>query len=110
MVQNSVAHLVGQIESLAVFLKEIDHAQALCGVRKVRRMALLQNRLSRMSERRMSEIVSQRDRLTQIFIEKQRTRGCPCDLHDLQRVCQTCAVVVSRGCEKDLRFIHKASE
>ena len=63
-----------------------------------------------MSERRMSEIMSQRDRLRQGFIHPKRLCDRPGDLGDLQRVRQPRAVVVAFRGQKDLCLVFQAAK
>ena len=65
---------------------------------------------STMSERRMPQIVPQRYRLGQIFVQRERPRDGARKAADLQRVGQARAVVVALRLEKDLRLVFEAAE
>ena len=61
--------------------------------------------LPRVAERRMAQIVAERDGLGQVLIQAQCAGNCACDLRDLQRMGQAGAVVVALRGQKDLRFL-----
>jgi hypothetical protein len=63
-----------------------------------------------MAERRMAEIMGERDRFGQVFVEAKRARQRAGDLRDFERVGQACPVVVALGGEEDLRLALEAAE
>ena len=63
-----------------------------------------------MPERRVSEVVPERRRLGQVFVELKCARDDPRDLRDLQRVRHTRAVMLIRREQKDLRLVHQPPE
>src|SRR5438067_13454070 len=72
--------------------------------------APVQGRLARMAERRMTEVMGQSDRLSQVFVKPQPPRDRPANLSDFQRVRQPSAVVVVRLIDEDLRLIHQPTK
>ena len=75
MTENAVANLLGEIQSLAVFFQLFHHTDTLLIVAEASRRSQhdIENTFSRMTERRMTQIVSQRNRLSEILIKPQRT-------------------------------------
>ena len=63
-----------------------------------------------MAERRVPEIVSERDRLGEVLVESEGTRDGARDLSDLERVGQAGAVVVAFRGEEDLGLVREAPE
>ena len=80
MVQNSVPHLSGEIQTSSILLQNIHRAQRLLVVPKSLRAYPVQNTLPGMTERRMPEIVAECYRLRQILVQPERPRNGPCDL------------------------------
>ena len=74
------------------------------------RSALVERVLAGVAERRVAEVVAERDRLGQVLVEPQRARDRARDLRDLERVRQARAVVVALGREEDLRLVREAPE
>ena len=110
MVDDAVTHLPRQIEPLATALQHLDHAQALLIVCEGGVEAFSHGALTGVTERRMSEVVSESDRLGQVLIQAQSTRQRTRDLGNLKGMCQASAVMVASGGKKDLCFIHQAAE
>src|ERR1700684_4443679 len=63
-----------------------------------------------MAERRMAEIVGQRQRLGQILIDAERPRQRPRHLRDFERMGEPGAVVVALVKHDDLRLVLEAAE
>ena len=63
-----------------------------------------------MSERRVPEVVAERDRLGELLVEAQRDGDRPRDLAHLQRMGQPGAVVVPLRGEEYLRLMHQPAE
>ena len=63
-----------------------------------------------MPERRVPDVVAQRDRLGQRLVERERRSQRARDLRDLQRVGQARDEVVALGVEEDLRLVLEAAE
>ena len=108
VVQDAVAHLIRKIQPMPAAFKDLDHAQALLVVREMPR-DLLHNRLARVPERRVPDIVPERDRLRQILVQQQPARNRARDLCHLEAVRHACAVVVARD-DVDLRLVLEPSE
>ena len=70
----------------------------------------LQLVLAGVAERRMAEVVRQRDRLGQILVQPQRPRQRPRDLRHLQRMGQPGAVVVALVRDEDLGLLLQPPE
>src|SRR4026207_973403 len=68
---DAVAHLPRQVEALAVVLQHVDDAQALLVVIEPAGNEIVQHPLAGVAERRVAEIVSERDRLGQLFVQPQ---------------------------------------
>ena len=69
VVSYTVSHLVGQIQPLAILLQNVHGADALFGMFEAKRAYSVQRTLSGMSERRVSQIVSQRNGFHQILVQ-----------------------------------------
>ena len=63
-----------------------------------------------MPERGVSQIVAKRDRLGEVLIEAQGLSDRTCYLSDLERVCETRAVVIALRGKKDLRLVGEATK
>jgi hypothetical protein len=72
--------------------------------------ASIERSLSGMAEGRMSDIVNQRQRLGQIFVQAKSHSAQPGNLRNLHRMGQPTAKVVRRPAGKDLRFAGKTTE
>src|SRR4029077_1725795 len=66
--------------------------------------------LAGMAERRMAEVVGQRQRLGQIFIDAERAGQRPRHLGDFERMGEPGAVVVALVEHEHLRLVLEASE
>ena len=106
MADNAVAHLARKVQ----ILEHIHNAQTLLVVPKTERTNLIERRLSGVTERRVPEIMSERDRFGQILIESKRPRDCPRNLRDLERVRQPSTVVVALRRDKYLRLVAQPPE
>src|SRR4051794_10636889 len=71
---------------------------------------LVERVLARMPERRMTEVVTQPDRLDEILVEAQCPRNAPRDSGRLEGVRQPGAKVVALGVDEDLRLVAEAPE
>ena len=69
-----------------------------------------QHLLTRMSKRRMTEIVSERNCFRQVLVQSQRTRDGAADRRHLDRMRQARAQMVAGAVEKHLRLIFEAAE
>ena len=66
--------------------------------------------LAGVAERRVAEVVAERDRLGQLFVQPQHLGDRPRDLRDLERVRQPRAVVVAGRREEHLRLVLQPAE
>jgi len=109
VVADAVAHLPGEVEAPAV-LQPLHYAQALLVVRKAAGHHAVQKALARVPERRVPEVVPQRDGLGQVLVEPQRPHDGARYLRDLQRVGKARAVVVAFRRYEHLRFVLEPAE
>ena len=71
---------------------------------------LVERALAGVAERRMAEVVCQRQRLGQVLVEPERARQRAGDLRDLQRVGQPGTVMVALVIDEDLRLVRQPPE
>ncbi len=71
---------------------------------------LVERLLARVAERRMAEVVTDRDRLGQILVQPQRPRDAARDAGRLERVREARAEVVALGIDEDLRLVAQPAE
>ena len=105
MIHNAVAHFPCEVQSLAVVFEFFHDAQALYVVFEPAGQKLIEHFLTGMTERCVSEIVSHRDRLGQVFIEPQRACDRARDLRNLQRMREARAVMIAFGRQENLCFV-----
>jgi hypothetical protein len=78
VVEDAVPHLRREVEPAAVPFQDLDDAEGLLVVTEAVAEAFLQNAveclLAGVTEWRMPEVVSERDRLRQILVETKRSR------------------------------------
>ena len=86
----------------------VNNAQALLVVVKTVRVKLVEHSLSCVPERRVPEVVTQRNCLCQVLVEPHRPRHSPRYLRDFKRVRQACPVMVTRRGEEYLRLVLQA--
>ena len=72
--------------------------------------SLVQGVFANMAERRMAQIMPQRDGFGQIFVQPQAPGQRPGHLRHLQRVGQAGAVMVAHGGKKHLRLVFQPPE
>ena len=63
-----------------------------------------------MAERRVTEVVAERDRFGKVLVEAERPRDRPRDLRNFKRVRQPGAVVVALRGDEHLRLVGQAAE
>ena len=95
VIDDAVLDLKGQIKTRAIALQILDDAQTLLVVREVSD-DLRHRCLARMSERRMPDVVTERNRLRQIFVEAKSSRDRAGDLRHFQTVRHARTVVIAR--------------
>ena len=116
VLDDAFANAKRQVQSAmcgVTLLKVLDDAQRVQVVVEappVTLEAAVQCTLAGMSKRRMADVVNQRQRLRQIFVQTKRGRGPTSDLRHLNRVGQAAAKVVGRAAGKDLRLACKPPE
>ena len=117
---DAVADLPCKVEPVPVVLEHLDDPERLHVVlvardqqrvpRRDLREALGERRLAGVTEGRVAEVVAERDRLGEVFVEPERAGDRAGDLRDLKRVRKACAVVVAFGRKKHLRLMRQATE
>ena len=110
MPRDAVAHLPRQVQPLTVVLEHVDDAQALLVVIEAAGNELVEDALAGMTERRVPEIVAERDGFGQLFVEPQHLGDASRNLRDLQRVRQARAVVIAGRREEHLRLVLQPAE
>src|SRR5713226_3572684 len=110
MPRDSVAHFPGEIQPLTVVLQYVDDAEALFVMLEPAWHERLQDALARVSEWRVAEIVAERDRFCQFFVELQHLRDASGDLRDFERMGESRTVVVPLGREEHLGLVLQAAE
>ena len=90
-----VAHFPREVQPLPVVLEDVDDAEALLVVLEPAGHQRLQDAFAGVSERRVPEIVAERDRLGQLFVQPKHLGDAARDLRDLERVRQARAVVIA---------------
>src|SRR5947207_233972 len=74
------------------------------------RERLVERLLARMAERRMTHVVTEADRLDEVFVQAEGARDAAGNRGCLERVRHSGAVVVAGGIDEDLRFSFQAPE
>ena len=88
----------------------IDDAQALLVVVEAARHQRADDALAGMPERRVAEVVAERNRFGQLLVQPQHLGDRPRDLRDLEGVGQARAVVIAGRREEDLRLVLQPAE
>ena len=99
-----------QIQSMAVVLEHVDDAQALLVVVESARHQPVDDALARVAERRVPEVVAERDRFGQLLVQPQHLGDGARDLRDLERVRQPGPVVIAGWREEHLRLVLQPPE
>ena len=110
VVQDPVANLPGQVQPLPLLLQHLHNTDTLLIMREPLAAEPVEHRLPRMTKRRMSQIVPQRDRLRQRLIQPQRFCDRARYLRYFQRVRQARPVMVALRRQKNLRFLFQTPE
>ena len=90
--------------------KKIDNAQALPVMLESPGMELVETELAGMAKGCMPQVMTQGNRLSQIFVEPKTDRHGPCDLRHLKHMGQPCPIMVSGRGEKNLGFMFQPPE
>ncbi len=114
VLEDAVAHLPRQVEPATVALEPLDDAQRVLVVAEAAEAALAQQLVERLlagvAERRVADVVAERDRLGQILVQAQRPRDPARDPGRLERVREPRAEVVALGIDEDLRLVAQTPE
>ena len=118
VLEHPLADVVRQVQPrlLVALLEPVHDAHGLEVVLEAARLGMalaqqpVQHVLAGVAERRMSEVVAERDRLGQILVQAQRARDAARDLRDLDRVGQTRSEVVALVGDEDLRLVLEPAE
>ena len=111
----SLAHFMAEIEAGEFRVARLDHvhdAQALCIVIEsaVPAHQFIERLLPRVAERRMPEVVRERDGLGEVFIQRERAGDGARDVGDLESVRESRAQMIAGAIEKYLRLVFQAAE
>ncbi len=115
VLDQALQRLPGQIEPVEggiAALQFCDDAQALRVVIEAAELAqgFVERALAGMAERRMAEIVRQRQRLGEVLVEPERARQRAGDLRDFERMGEPGAVVVALVIDEHLRLVRQPPE
>jgi hypothetical protein len=107
---DSVNDLTRQVQPTPTLLNVLNHSQTLFIMTVATSKEAIQSGLARVSERRMPQIVRQRDDFHEVLIKPQGASDDPPYLCNFQCVTETGRVVVAGGCDEDLRFGSQSPE
>ena len=93
-----------------VVLEVIDDAQALLVVVESARHQRVDDTLAGVAERRVPEVVTERDGLGQLLVQPEHLRDGARNLRDLERVREPGAIVIAGRREEDLRLVLEAAK
>ena len=110
MMRDAVAHFPRQVQPLAIVFEHVDDAQALVIVVESAGDELVEHALARMAERGVAEVVAERDRFGELFVQLKHLRDRSRDLRNLERVRQPRAVVIACRREEHLRLVLQTPE
>ena len=107
---DAVADLPRQVQPLAVVLQDVDDAEALLVVVEAAGHQRVDDALAGVAERRVAEIVAERDRFGELLVQPQHLGDGARDLRDLERVREPRAVVIAGRREEHLRLVLQPPE
>ena len=114
VVEDPVADLLGQVQSLALALELVDDPSEWRLCLNPSRPALAHRPVERLladvAERRVAEVVPEPDRLGQVLVQGQRPGDGPGDEAGLERVREPSPVVVALGGDEHLRLVLQPPE
>ena len=115
MLDQAFQRLPGEIEAVETGIAAFqlgDDAQRLRVVIEAAEPAqgCVERALAGVAERRMAEIVRQRQRLGEVLVEAERARQRAGDLRHFQRMGEPRAVVVALVIDEDLRLVRQPAE
>ena len=99
-----------EIQALPSFSRTSTIAQALLVMTEPAGHQRVEHALTGVAERRVPEVVAERNGLGQFLVQLQHLRDGPRDLRHLERVRQTGPVVIAGGCEEHLRLVLQPPE
>src|SRR3954447_2104953 len=105
MARDAVADFPREIQSLPAVLEHVDDAKALLVVGEASGHERVDHPLTRMTERRMAQVVPKRNRLGELFMQAQDFCDAPRDLRHLERMGQSSAIVIACRRKKALRLV-----
>ena len=94
-------------------LEVLDDAQSVDVVVEAQSMTLqgaIESAFAGVAEGRMADVVDQRERFSEVFVERERAGDVTGDLHDFDRMCQARAEVIRGARGEDLRLAGEASK
>src|SRR5688572_28105100 len=107
---NAVANLPRQVQALTVVLQHVDNAQALLVVVEATRHQFAHHPFAGVAERRVAEVVPERNRFGKLLMQPQHLGNGPRNLRHFERVRQSRAVMVAGRREKHLRLVLQPPE
>ena len=110
VIQDTVAHLLCEVQTPAVLFQHLDDTDTLLDVRESLMAEAVQHMLAAVSERGMAEIMAEGDGLDEVLVQAKCLAEGTGNLADLQGVREARTVVVSLRCDEDLRFMLEAAE
>ena len=115
MFDQAFQRLEAQVEPVEIGVAALelgDDAQAVAVVVEAaeRRHAGVERVFAGMAERRMAEVMAERDRLGEVFVEPKRLGQRAGDLRDLDRMGQPGAEMVALVMHEDLRLVGEAAK
>src|SRR5689334_11559518 len=110
MPRDPVADFPRQVQPLAVVLQLVDDAEALFVVLEAARHERLEHAFAGVAERRVPEIVAERDGFRELLVQAEHLRDAARNLRHFERVRQARAVVVACRREEDLRLVFQPPE
>ena len=110
MGNDAVAHLPGQVQTLAVLFQILHHPQTLPVMGKTSGAQPVEGSFPRMTEGRMPQVMSQRDGLGQVLVQAQGPGHRAGDLADFQGMGQAGTVMIAFRGKKDLCLLLEPPE
>ena len=110
VVHDPVAHLPREVQPLPVVLEVLDDPQALLVVPERAPEERRERLLPEVPERRVPEVVPERDRLGEVLVQTERAGGGAGDLRDVEGVGEPHPVVVALGRQEDLGLVLEPAE
>jgi hypothetical protein len=108
--RDAVAHFPRQVEPAPLVLEDVDYPQALLVVVESARNEIVEDALAGMAERCVAQIVTEGNGLGELLVEPQHLGYAPGDLRYLERMRETCPIVIASRREEHLRLVLEAPE